>query len=78
MIDQIPVWFWWFVAIILIAFVGFLIGIISWFLVKYVTDSKESWVEVKGSINKMTDGITDLITITKLHEHRINQLEKVK
>ncbi len=70
--DQIPIWFWWFCAVCLAAFIVFLIKIISWFFSKFIDDNKTSWTEITGDLKIITTGINDLKIITTKHQERLD------
>lgn len=72
MIDKLPVWMWWVVAVCLVSFTGALLKIISWFLSKFIDDNKSSWNSIKTEITKLTEGISDLVIVTTKHEERIS------
>lgn len=72
MIDQLPVWMWWVIAICLVAFTGALLKIIAWFLGKFIDDNKASWETIKKEVKNLTSGISELVITTTKHEERIS------
>jgi len=79
MLEQIPIWFWWFAAVCLVVFIGFLFSIIVWFFNKFIDNNKDSWGEIRGSITDIKEdisltnkGINDLVIIATKHELRLN------
>ena len=70
--DQIPIWFWWFCAVCLAAFIVFLIKIISWFFGKFIDDNKTSWTEITGDLKIITAGINDLKITATRHQERLD------
>lgn len=69
MIEQIPIWFWYMIAVGVFGLTALMFYGIVFFIQRYLKANDDSWKEIRGIMN-------DLIGITKLHEHRINENEK--
>jgi hypothetical protein len=72
MIDQIPIWFWWFSAVCLVVFIGFLFKIITWFFSKFIDANEMSWTVIKGDMKILTSSITKLEIDSADHKRRLD------
>ena len=68
-IKQIPPWFWWVASGLITLVLSGMVGVIIFFLTRYIKSNDENWKEIKGIVNTMA-------TTIGLLGHRTNENEK--
>jgi hypothetical protein len=75
-IKQIPPWFWYVaIAIISIVLSG-LVGVIIFFLTRYIKSNDSQWEKMTTKWSEMTTNLNTMVNTINLLGHRTNENEK--
>ncbi|HEY6950032.1 MAG TPA: hypothetical protein VI146_05425 [Nitrososphaeraceae archaeon] len=72
MVDKVPIWFWWFSAVCLVVFIGFLFRIITWFFNKFIDSNELSWKVIKEDMATLANNIVELKIDSADHKRRLD------